>query len=162
MIVAMGVTEAGYKKVLGFTQATTENARPILETLRDLIDRGLTFEEGLLCVIDGAKGLRKAIREVFGACAQIQRCQWHKRENVASYLPKADPSAWRKKLQRSYREPTYEGARERLLGLHAELEQIERTAAASLREGLEETLTLQCPSQMDVTVWASSRNWGGA
>jgi transposase-like protein len=142
MIVAMGVTEAGYKKVLGFTQATTENARPIIEMLRDLIERGLSFEKGILCVIDGAKGLRKAIREVFGACAQVQRCQWHKRENVVSYLPKVDQSAWRKKLQRAYREATYEAAKERLLGLYAELEQINRKAAASLREGLEETLTL--------------------
>jgi transposase-like protein len=142
MLVCMGVTEAGYKKVLGFTQATTENARPIKEMLRTLIERGLTFEEGLLCIVDGSKGLRKAIREVFGACAQVQRCQWHKRENVVSYLPKADQSAWRKKLQRPYREATYEAAKKRLLGLHAELEQINRKAAASLREGLEETLTL--------------------
>ena len=142
MIACMGVTEAGYKKVLGFTQATTENARPIIEMLRDLIERGLTFEEGILCVVDGAKGLQKAIREVFGACAQVQRCQWHKRENVVSYLPKADQPTWRKKLQRAYQEPTYEAAKERLLGLHAELEQINRNAAASLREGLEETLTL--------------------
>jgi transposase-like protein len=148
MLVCMGVTEAGYKKVLGFTQATAENARPIIEMLRDLIQRGLTFEEGILCVIDGAKGLRKAIREVFGACAQVQRCQWHKRENVVGYLPKADHSAWRKKLQRacnaevSAYEPTYEAAKERLLGLHAELEPVNRKAAGSLREGLEETLTL--------------------
>lgn len=142
MIACMGVTEAGYKKVLGFTQATTENARPIIEMLRDLIERGLTFDEGILCVVDGAKGLQKAIREVFGACAQVQRCQWHKRENVVSYLPKADQSTWKQKMQRAYQEPTYEAAKERLLGLHAELEQINRKAAASLREGLEETLTL--------------------
>jgi len=142
MIVCMGVTEAGYKKVLGFTQATTENARPIIEMLRDLIDRGLTFKDGILCVIDGAKGLRKALHEVFGACVQVQRCQWHKRENMVSYLPKADQFAWRKKLQRAYQEPTYEAAKERLLGLHAELEPINRKAAASLREGLEQTLTL--------------------
>jgi transposase-like protein len=142
MIVAMGVTEAGYKKVLGFTQATTENARPIIEMLRDLIERGLTFEDGILCVIDGAKGVRSAVDEVFGACAQVQRCQWHKRENVVGYLPKADQSAWRKKLQRAYQEPTYEAAKKRLLALHAELEQINRNAAGSLREGLEETLTL--------------------
>ena len=142
MIVCMGVTEAGYKKVLGFTQATTENARPIIEMLRDLIQRGLTFEDGILCVIDGARGLRKAIREVFGGCAQVQRCQWHKRENVVGYLPKADQSAWRKKLQRAYQEPAYEAAKERLLALHAELEPVNRKAAGSLREGLEETLTL--------------------
>jgi len=142
MIVCMGVTEAGYKKVLRFTQATTENARPIKEMLRDLIERGLSFEEGILCVVDGSKGLRKAIDEVFGSCAEVQRCQWHKRENVVSYLPKADQSEWRKKLQRAYLEPTYEAAKERLAGLHADLQQINRKAARSLEEGLEDTLTL--------------------
>ena len=60
MVVCMGVTEEGYKKVLGFTQATTERAEPIKEMLRDLLDRGLSFEEGVLCVIDGSRGLRKA------------------------------------------------------------------------------------------------------
>jgi transposase-like protein len=142
MIVCLGVTEKGYKKVLGFTQATTERSEPIVELLRDLLERGLTFEEGILCVIDGSKGLRKAIREVFGQRAEVQRCQWHKRENVVSYLPKADQKKWRKKLQRAYQEPTYEAAKERLTDLHAELQQINRTAAHSLQEGLEETLTL--------------------
>lgn len=142
MIICMGVTEAGYKKVLGFTQATTERHEPIVELLRGLLDRGLSFEEGILCVVDGGKGLRKAIGEVFGKRAEIQRCQWHKRENVVSYLPKADQKKWRKKLQRAYREPTYEAAKERLTGLHAELQQINRNAANSLMEGLEETLTL--------------------
>jgi len=142
MIVCMGVTEAGHKKVLGFTQATTENSRPIKEMLRDLLERGLTFEAGILCVIDGSKGLRKALDEVFGSRVEVQRCQWHKRENVVSYLPKEEQSKWRKKLQRAYREPTYEAAKERLAGLHAELQQINRKAARSLQEGLEETLTL--------------------
>ena len=90
MLVCMGVTEAGYKKVLGFTQASAERSGPVKELFRDLLERGLTFEEGILCVIDGSKGLRKAIREVFGSRAEVQRCQWHKRENVVSYLPKAD------------------------------------------------------------------------
>jgi transposase-like protein len=142
MIICVGVTEEGYKKVLGFTQATTEHHEPIKEMLRDLLDRGLSFEEGILCTIDGSRGLRKAIGEVFGQWAEVQRCQWHKRENVVSHLPKADQKKWRKKLQRAYREPTYEAAKERLTGLHAELEQINRKAASSLREGLEETLTL--------------------
>jgi len=142
MIVCLGVTEKGYKKVLGFTQATTERSEPIVELLRDLLERGLTFEEGILCVIDGSKGLRKAIREVFGQRAEVQRCQWHKRENVVSYLPKAEQKKWRNRLQRAYQEPTYEAAKERLTDLHAELQQINRTAANSLQEGLEETLTL--------------------
>jgi transposase-like protein len=128
--------------VLGFTQATTEHSEPIKELFRDLLERGLSFEKGILCVVDGGKGLRKAIGDIFGRSAQVQRCQWHKRENVVSYLPKTDQSRWRKKLQRAYQEPTYEAAKERLLGLHAELEQTNRKAAASLREGLEETLTL--------------------
>jgi transposase-like protein len=142
MIVCMGVTEEGYKKVLGFTQATTERAEPVVELLRDLIGRGLTFKEGILCVIDGSKGLRKAIDEVFGERAEVQRCQWHKRKNVVSYLPKADQKTWRSKLQRAYQETTYETAKERLTDLHAELQQINRRAARSLQEGLEETLTL--------------------
>lgn len=142
MIVCLGVTEKGYKKVLGFTQATTERSEPIVELLRDLLERGLTFEEGILCVIDGSKGLRKAIREVFGQRAEVQRCQWHKRENVISYLPKEDQKKWRSRLQRAYQEPTYEAAKERLTDLHAELQQVSRSAARSLQEGLEETLTL--------------------
>jgi transposase-like protein len=142
MIICMGVTETGHKKVLGFTQATTERAEPIIELFRTLLQRGLRFEEGLLCIVDGGKGLRKAIQEVFGSWAQVQRCQWHKRENVVSYLPKADQSTWRKKLGRAYQELTYERAKQRLLALRAELEQINRNAARSLEEGLEETLTL--------------------
>jgi putative transposase len=138
----MGVAESGYKKVLGFTQATTERAEPVVELLRDLLGRGLAFEDGILCVIDGSKGLRKATREVFGDRAQVQRCQWHKRKNVVSYLPKADQKTWRSRLQRAYQETTYEAAKERLTGLHAELQQINRKAARSLQEGLEETLTL--------------------
>ena len=142
MIVCMGVTESGYKKVLGFTQATTERAEPVVELLRDFIERGLGFEEGILCVIDGSKGLRKAIGEVFGDRAEVQRCQWHKRKNIVSYLPKADQKTWRSRLQRAYEETTYEAAKERLTDLHAELQQINRKAARSLQEGLEDTLTL--------------------
>ena len=142
MIVCMGVTESGYKKVLGFTQATSERSEPVIELLRDLLRRGLTFEEGILCVIDGSKGLRKAIDEVFGERAEVQRCQWHKRKNVVSYLPKADQKTWRSKLQRAYQETTYEAAKDRLTDLHAELQQINRRAARSLQEGLEGTLTL--------------------
>ena len=75
--------------------------------LRTLVKRGLRLEPGLLCVIDGAKGLRTAIRTVFGAQALIQRCQWHKRENVVRYLPKTQQAAWRRRLQQAYERPTY-------------------------------------------------------
>ncbi|MFB6229556.1 MAG: transposase [Salinibacter sp.] len=127
--------------MLGPAQATTENARSIKEMLRDLIKRGLSFEEGILCIIDGSKGLHKAIDEISGDRAEIQRCQWHKRRNVLSYLPGDDQKTWRRKLQRAYQETTYEAAKERLTNVHAELQQINRTAARSLQEGLEATLT---------------------
>jgi len=142
MIICVGVNGRGQKKVLGFTQATTERAEPITELLRELIKRGLSFEEGLLCIVDGGKGVRKAIDDVFGRRAQVQRCQWHKRENVVSYLPKADQKRWRHRLQRAYEEPSYDQAKKRLLELKAELEPVNRRAARSLQEGLEETLTL--------------------
>jgi transposase-like protein len=142
MIVSVGVTEKGHKRVLGFTQATTERAEPIKELLRELIERGLSFDEGILCVVDGGRGVRKAIDDVFGRRARVQRCQWHKRENVVSYLPKADQKTWRSRLRRAYQEPTYERAKARLMELKAELEPINRRAARSLMEGLEETLTL--------------------
>jgi transposase-like protein len=142
MIISVGVTEKGHKKVLGFTQATTERAEPIKELLRELIERGLSFDEGILCVVDGGRGLRKAIGDTFGRFAKVQRCQWHKRENVVSYLPKADQKSWRHRLQRAYEEPSYEQAKKRLMELKAELHQINRRAARSLQEGLEETLTL--------------------
>jgi transposase-like protein len=142
MIISVGVTEKGHKRVLGFTQATTERAEPIKELFRDLLERGLSFDEGILCVVDGGRGVRKAIGEVFGPRARVQRCQWHKRENVVSYLPKADQKTWRSKLRRAYQEPSYEAAKARLMELKAELEPINRKAARSLEEGLEETLTL--------------------
>mgnify|MGYP000002190354 CR=1 FL=1 len=112
-----------------------------MELLRDLIGRGLTFKEGIFCVIDGSKGLRKAIDELFGERVEVRRCQWHKRKNVVSYLPKTGQKTWRSRLQRAYQESTYEAAKERLMGLHAELQQLNRQAARSLQEGLEE----HCP-----------------
>jgi len=110
--------------------------------LKDLIERGLKFEDGLLFIIDGSKGMRKAIIETFGEKAVIQRCQWHKRENVVSYLNEEDQQYFRKKLQAAYREPKYEDAKEKLLSIHEELEVLNRSAANSLNEGLEETLTI--------------------
>jgi len=82
MVVAVGVTLEGEKVILGFVQTATENERVIKEFLQSLVARGLRTESGLLCVMDGAKGLRAAVRAVLGDAVEIQRCQWHKRENV--------------------------------------------------------------------------------
>jgi transposase-like protein len=121
MVVALGVTVGGRKIPLGFAEASTEHHEPVKSLLRDIIDRGLSIEEGMLLVTDGACGLHKAIRETFGDHALIQRCQWHKRENIVGHLPKSDCRAWRKKLRRAYQRPTYEEAREVLTDLHGEL-----------------------------------------
>ena len=80
MIIALGVTMGGEKILLGFIQAATENERVVKEFLTALLDRGLNIEQGLFCIIDGAKGLRSAIRRVFSDKVMVQRCQWHKRE----------------------------------------------------------------------------------
>jgi len=84
-----GVTPGGEKVVLGSAQTGTENAAACAAFLRGLVERGLRVEEGLLVVVDESRGLIRAVREVSGAQAVVQRCTWHKRENVVSYLPKA-------------------------------------------------------------------------
>jgi transposase-like protein len=142
MVIVLGVTRDGRKILLGFIQTGAENERVCREMLERLLDRGMRIEEGLLCVIDGSKGLRKAIYGVFGNRALIQRCQWHKRENVVGYLPKSMQAGMRRKLQEAYQEPTYERAREKLSKIRKELQLINQSAVNSLDEGLEETLTL--------------------
>lgn len=95
-----------------------------------------------MCVIDGSKGLYKAVREIFGRFAEVQRCQWHKRENVVSYLAEKDQAGYRRRLQQAYQRADYAEAKAALLEIHTELERVNRSAAWSLIEGLEETLTL--------------------
>ncbi len=110
----------------------------------------LRTDHGLLCVIDGAKGLRKAIQTVFGRQAVVQRCQWHKRENVLRYLPPRQQATWRRRLQQAYERASYADARAALLRIRQELRTVNRSAAASLDEGLEETLTLHRLGLFDV------------
>ena len=142
MVIALGITVQGEKVVLGFVQTGTGTERALTAFLRELVERGLRSEAGLLCVIDGSKGLRAAIRRVFEAHAVVQRCQWHKREGVLSHLPKGRQGRIGRKLQAAYDEPTYEGAKGALGRLRKELELLNRSAVKSLDEGLEETLTL--------------------
>ena len=142
MVIALGITLSGRKVQLGVIQTTTENSISIKGLLKDLIERGLKHEDGLLFIIDGSTGLIKAIKETFGEKAVIQRCQWHKRENVMSYLNEEDQQYFRKKLQAAYREPKYKDAKEKLLSIHEGLKVLNRSAANSLKEGLKETLTI--------------------
>ncbi|OYV66816.1 MAG: hypothetical protein B7Z74_10535, partial [Deltaproteobacteria bacterium 21-66-5] len=141
VVVALGVTATGEKRILGLVQTASENQRVITSFLRELGERGFPLDQPLLVVLDGAKGLRAAVRAVFGD-VPVQRCQWHKRENVVSYLAKQVQPMWRRKLQAAYAHPTYAAAKRALDRLHRELRLVNESAAASLAEGLEETLTL--------------------
>jgi transposase-like protein len=141
LVIALGVTVKGEKLVLGFYQTGTENARSCTEFLEGLVTRGLKAAE-VLWVIDGAKGFRAAIHAVVGGSEVVQRCQWHKRENVVSYLPKREQPRWRKLLQDAYAQPTEEKARATLTMLGRELTRVNHSAAESLAEGLDETLTV--------------------
>lgn len=102
---------------------------------------GRPLDQPVLAVLDGAKGLRAAARAVFGDIP-VQRCHCHKRENVVRYLAKQDQPAWRRKLQAAYAHPAYADAKRALDRLHRELRLVNESAAASLTEGLEDTLTL--------------------
>jgi putative transposase len=142
MIIAMGIGVDGRKRVLGFVQAGSEHSTPITEMLRDCIRRGLRFPHGLLAIIDGSKGIRRAVIDVFGKFVLIQRCQWHKRENVVSYMSKSEQAAIRKHVQRAYNRPIYAEAVAVLKDLSSQLSRVNISAHKSLEEGLEETLTL--------------------
>mgnify|MGYP001278344589 FL=1 len=142
MVIALGVTLTGEKVLLGFVQTGTENEQVCAAFLRELVERGLRYEQGLLCVLDGSKGFRKAVASVFGPQAVVQRCQWHKRENVVAYLPKGQQAPWRRKLQAAYERPGYAEAKAALLRCRQELRLLNESAVASLDEGFEETLTL--------------------
>ena len=142
IIICMGVTLQGEKIPLGFVQAATENSEPIQDLLTNLKARGLSWEEGLLCVIDGSKGIRKAIEESFGAKAIVQRCQWHKQENILKYIPEKDHDVIKRKYQQAINKESYKEAKESLKALKRDLETINLSAARSLDEGLEDILTL--------------------
>jgi putative transposase len=142
IVIALGVTTSGEKILLGFVETSTENHFVCKQFLLGLRDRGLNIENEILFIVDGGKGLHKGIKEVMGERTVIQRCQWHKRENVVKYLDKTQQEVFRRKLQAAYQLPTYEKAKRRLEAIRRELSLINQSAVASLDEGLEETLTL--------------------
>jgi len=144
MVIALGVTIKGEKVVPGFVQTATENERVCSAFLGGLLDRGLSVDQGVLCVIDGAKGLRKAVDKVLTSKAAVQRCQWHKRENMVGYLSTSQQTPFRRKLQRAYDQPTYTQAQTALKKVRGELSLLNQSAVASLDEGFEETLTIHC------------------
>ena len=140
-IVALGITTEGVKIPLGLWEGSTENATVATALLSDLGERGLDPEQGILFVIDGAKALRKAIRNVFGE-APVQRCVRHKERNVLDHLPERDRPLVKQRLRRAWALEDHARALDQLRLLAGELEHTHPGAAGSLREGMEETLTL--------------------
>jgi len=115
IVIALGVTTTGEKRILGLVQTATENKRACASFLREIEERGFHAPDGLLAVLDGSKGLRAAVRDVFGEKVEIQRCQWRKRENVLSYLSKSDQAIWKRKVEAAYHHPMYADAKRALL-----------------------------------------------
>jgi len=142
VVVALAITADGTKKPVGLWDGSTENKTVVRSLLADLVDRGLAFDDGLLVVLDGAKALSAAVREVFGAKALIQRCTLHKRRNVADHLPDKDTAWVDAKLVKAFSHPDPEHGLRNAKSLAAQLDKNYPSAAASLREGLEEMFTV--------------------
>src|SRR6201988_5095772 len=155
MVAALGIDEYGRKTILGIRQGATENATVVGELLADLVDRGLDFTEPRLYILDGGKALSAAVKKHAGESAAIQRCQVHKRRNVLDHLTDEQKPAAAKKLNAAYALEDYAAAKHALDTLHRELMDLNPSAARSLGEGMEETLTvhrLHLPGQLRKTM----------
>ena len=151
MVAALGISQDGRKTILGIRQGATENATVVGELLGDLASRGLDFSEPRLYVLDGGKALSTAVRKYAGDSAAIQRCQVHKRRNVLDHLTDEQKPSVAKKLNAAYAMEDHASAKLALTQLHRELMDLNPSAARSLEEGLEETLTvhrLHIPAQL--------------
>ena len=141
-VVALGITTDGVKIPLGLWEGSTENKTVTSELLSNLVHRGLDVEQGVLVVIDGSKALRAAVNDVLGMRTPVQRCQIHKERNVLDHLAERDRDLVKRRLRRAWAESDYDRALEQLTTLAGELERSHPGAAASLREGMAETLTV--------------------
>lgn len=141
-VVALGVSTDGVKVPLGLWDGSTENKRVCVELLADLVDRGLDCDQGVLVVLDGGKAHRAAVDAVFGD-VPVQRCIRHKERNVLDHLPERDRPAVKRRLRAAWKLPAHRAAIDRLEAIAGELAHSHPGAAASLREGLAETVTLQ-------------------
>jgi len=141
-VVALGISTDGVKIPLGLWEGSTENATVATALLSDLVARGLDTTQGVLVVLDGSKALRKAVRDVLGERCPVQRCVRHKERNVTEHLPERDRAGVRRRLRAAWEDRDHGRALERLQVLAGELERSHPGAAASLREGMAETLTL--------------------
>lgn len=155
IVAALGIDEYGRKTILGIRQGATENATVVGELLGDLVERGLDFSAPRLYILDGGKALSAAVKKHAGESAAIQRCQVHKRRNVLDHLTEEQKPAIAKKLNAAYALEDYAAAKQALQMLHRELMDLNPSAARSLGEGMEETLTvhrLHLPAQLRKTM----------
>ena len=141
-VVALGITTDGVKIPLGLYEGSTENATVATALLSDLVDRGLDPEQAILFVTDGGKAIRRAIKDVFGERALVHRCHRHKERNVTELLPERDRPMILTRIRGAWALKDPDLAKRRLEQLAAELDRTWPDAAGSLREGLEDTLTL--------------------
>lgn len=142
LVVALGLDVKGKKHVLGLWQGATENAEVCKMLLEDMARRGLDTTRAYLFILDGSKALRSAVARMFGSDAPVQRCQVHKRRNVREQLPPEHQNAIDARIRTAYKMTDYDKAKASL-GLTVKyLERLNPSAAASLKEGLEETLTV--------------------
>jgi putative transposase len=140
-VVALGITIDTTKVPLALAEGATENTSVVTEVLVGLRERGLEVTRPILVVVDGAKALRRAVTDVFDHPI-IQRCQLHKLRNVTDRLPDALASVVAKRMRATYRNRDPLVAQAELEALARELDRAHPGAAASLREGLAETLTV--------------------
>jgi transposase-like protein len=143
ILIALGIDEGGQKHLLGLWEGATEHHKVCLSLLQNLVRRNLDVQRSTLFVIDGSGALRKAIRTVFGEYALVQRCQVHKAKNVRDHLPKEMQQSVRKAMRDAYQARSVAAAKTRLVALAKQLATEHPGAAASLREGLDETLTVK-------------------
>jgi transposase-like protein len=155
MIAALGIGCDGAKTVLGIREGATENTAVVSALLSELVERGLDFSTPRMYVLDGGKALSAAVRKHAGEAAFIQRCQVHKKRNVVDHLPDEHKADVRRKMQNAYAMAEYADAKRALEQLHRELMDLNPSAARSLEEGMEETLTvhkLRVPDQLRRTL----------
>ena len=155
ILVALGIDAGGRKHVLGLREGATENSTACKALLSDLRERGLRTDRSILVVIDGAKALSKAVRDVFGNAALVQRCQEHEKRNVEEHLPEMMRAAARTAMNEAYLSGSAARGTKLLENLARSLESDHPSAAASLREGLDETLTvldLELPAALERTL----------
>jgi transposase-like protein len=151
MIAALGIGCDGTKTVLGIREGATENTAVVSSLMSELVERGWDFSTPRLYILDGGKALHAAVRRHAGEAGLIQRCQVHKKRNVVDHLPDEYKADVRRKMQNAYQMADYADAKRALDQLHRELMDLNPSAARSLEEGMEETLTvhkLRVPDQL--------------